>query len=154
MLYKDHYISCTLRPSTAVDRDRTSANAEDVLKNLASKACYCRRRRAHARFLRPSSAFAHVRSRSTAVDVRNARVTYVSCTLRPQWKRYLIVLGYCSMSQLSFPASIGERWCGIRIPELKQLIFGFFLALLRVFSFRTFDGLFFRRHGVVVASLV
>jgi len=41
-----------LRPSTAVDRDRTCANVEDGLKNRALKASYCSRPRVHARFLR------------------------------------------------------------------------------------------------------
>jgi len=69
---------------------RIMASKGKVAFLTAAVARYGRRRRAHARFLRPSPAFAHVRSRSTAVDGRNvqvtSRVTYISFTLRPLLK--------------------------------------------------------------------
>jgi len=73
-------------PSTAVDRDRTCANAEGGLKN---------QRRAtavdgvlNAKFLR----LPRVRTRLIAVSRRSLHVTTVNGRKRPQWELYFSVM--------------------------------------------------------------
>jgi len=58
-------------PWTAVNRDRTCANAGDGLQNLALLDVRTFGTYSSSRFWRPYPAFTHVRSRSTAFNARH-----------------------------------------------------------------------------------